>query len=226
MKQKMLKPIFVFAIGSFLVTSCASSNDTMSESTAMESTTMSETQTMAGRAEMDDDIPAATGVVLVDKVDYDEMFSEISDTKQHNLIALAKTSPNLTTFVTLVEAAGLTDRLMGVDSYTLFAPTNKAFSAMPKDKLDMLLKPENKSELMKVIQLHVMPNEVASTQLRNNQRIKAGSDKYITINKDAATNAVTIGGAKVVRPDIEASNGVIHVVDGIVTSTNNQTNKY
>jgi uncharacterized surface protein with fasciclin (FAS1) repeats len=224
MKQRMLRPIFAAALSTFLLSGCAGSGDSMSTSSSSDSATMSETQTMGGRADMEENMSAETDVVLVDKVDYDNMFSDISDTKQYNLIALAKKSPNLSTFVTLIEAAGLTDRLMGVDNYTLFAPTNEAFSSMPKEKLDMLLKPENRSELMKVIQLHVMPNEVASTQLSNNDRIKAGTDKYIIINK-SLSNDVTIGGATVVRPDIKASNGVIHVVDGIVTSTD-KPNKY
>ncbi|GAB3197797.1 hypothetical protein GCM10027293_13110 [Pontibacter aydingkolensis] len=183
----------------------------------MESTTMSETQTMAGDTEMETTTSPALSVT--NEEEYDEMFTNVDDTKQYDLISLAKISPNLSTFATLAETAGIANALTADGKYTIFAPTNQAFSSMPRAKLERLSKPENKAELIKVLQLHILPNEVASTRLSDNQRIKAGEDQYITINVDSNTRAATIGGATIMRPDIEASNGVLHVINGVITTT-------
>ncbi|WP_299819276.1 fasciclin domain-containing protein [uncultured Pontibacter sp.] len=213
MKQRFLTPIVAVAVASLSLFSCAGS----SETTAMESTTMSETQTMAGSTETGTDMSAELSVT--DDLEYDEMFSDITETKQYDLISLAKTSPNLSTFVRLVEAADISDALTPDGKFTIFAPTNQAFSSMPTDELNNLLKPENKADLLRVLQLHILPNEVASTRFNNDQRIKAGEDRYINITTNDLTSQVSIGGATIVRPDIEASNGVLHVVNGLITTT-------
>ncbi|MBW7466381.1 putative surface protein with fasciclin (FAS1) repeats [Pontibacter aydingkolensis] len=213
MKKRLLTPVIAVAIVSCSLFGCAGS----SETTAMESTTMSETQTMAGDTEMETTTSPALSVT--NEEEYDEMFTNVDDTKQYDLISLAKISPNLSTFATLAETAGIANALTADGKYTIFAPTNQAFSSMPRAKLERLSKPENKAELIKVLQLHILPNEVASTRLSDNQRIKAGEDQYITINVDSNTRAATIGGATIMRPDIEASNGVLHVINGVITTT-------
>lgn len=215
MKKKLITPVVAAAALSLSLFGCASS----SETTAMdETTTMSETQTMAGETEMEA-TEAASDISLTNPEEYDEMFENVSDTKQYDLIALAKTSPNLSTFAAMVEAAGIASAITPDKKFTIFAPTNEAFSAMPRAELDRLMMPENKAELIKVLQLHILPNEVASTRFTDNQRIKAGEDKYINIEVDDMARRVTVGGATVVKPDVMASNGVLHVVDGVITTT-------
>ncbi|MBC5993562.1 fasciclin domain-containing protein [Pontibacter cellulosilyticus] len=218
MKKKFITPVVAAAVLSLSLFGCASS----SETTAMdETTTMSETQTMAGETEMET-TEAASNISLTNTEEYDEMFKNVSDTKQYDLIALAKTSPNLSTFAAMVEAAGIASAITPDKKFTIFAPTNEAFSAMPRAELDRLMKPENKAELIKVLQLHILPNEVASTRFTDNQRIKAGEDMYINIEVDNA-RGVTVGGANVIKPDVMASNGVLHVVDGVITTTSGTT---
>ncbi|MFT2009030.1 fasciclin domain-containing protein [Pontibacter sp. 13R65] len=221
--------------------SCASSTDQMN-STAMSDTNMSETQTMAGsddqmtdsnmsgtntEATMTD--AAATGtesmrqesdvnsesLTLTDDIAYGDMFSEIDDTKQMGVLDLAKTSSNLSTFVKLVEHADMASALEAEGPFTVFAPTNEAFAALPNGKLDYLMKPENKAELIQTLQSHFLGADVSSVQFSSTQRIGAGDNMYIPI--DVTANTTTIGGATIVKPDVKASNGVIHVVDGIIT---------
>jgi uncharacterized surface protein with fasciclin (FAS1) repeats len=226
MKKIILNPLAIAALVSVTFFSCATS-DNMSDSTAMEdSTTMSETQTMGGDTEVDMDTDMGAGVSTdVDaNIDYGAMFDNVPNTKQYDIVALAKTNPNLSTFVTLVQAAGLTDILKGDGPYTVFVPTNAAFNQLPQEKREMLMKPENKTELIKVLQLHVLPSKVASTQFKNNQRIEASDNKYINIAVDN-TNSVMVGGAHIVKPNVEASNGLIHVIDGVI-STSSGAGKY
>ncbi|MFD2514487.1 fasciclin domain-containing protein [Pontibacter locisalis] len=220
MKKIILNPLAVAAIVSFSLFSCAGS-DNMSDTTAMEeSTTMSETQTMAGDTEevdADMDVDTNMEVEMDANMDYDAMFEDMN-TQQYDIVALAQTNPNLSTFVTLVQSAGLTDILKGEGPYTVFVPTNAAFNKLPQEKREMLMKPENKAELIKVLQYHVLPSKVPSTQFQDNQRIEAADNKFINISVDN-TSGVTVGGARVVKPNVEASNGMIHIVDGVIATS-------
>ncbi|WP_241739128.1 fasciclin domain-containing protein [Pontibacter beigongshangensis] len=240
MKKRMLKPLAAIAVISMTMFSCASSNDQMN-STAMDDTTTSETQRMAGtdeqmdqthQTDMNSDMArteTATGsdsvryesdvrsggLVLTDDIAYSDMFDEIEDTKQMGVLELARTSSNLSTFIKLVEQADMASALETEGPFTVFAPTNEAFAALPEGKLEYLMKPENKAELIQTLQSHFLGADVSSVQFSSTQRIGAGDDKYIPI--DVTANTTTIGGATIVKPDVKASNGVIHVVDAIIT---------
>ena len=217
MKQKLIMPAVIALALTFTLFSCASS----SQSTAMEdnTTSMSETQVMAGETEEMEEADAAIVLSVENREPVEDMFDKVADTKQLDLIALAKTSPNLSTFAALAEAAGIPKALKTDQKYTIFAPTNEAFSSLSAAELNRLLLPENKADLIKVLQLHILPNEVTSARFTDNQRIKAGEDKFINVELNKDTRALRIGGATVVRPDVYASNGVLHVVDGLVTTT-------
>ena len=217
MKQRLITPA-VFAIAlSFSLYGCASSSETTAVGDT--STTMSETQVMAGETEEMEEADAAVVLSVENREPIEDMFDKVADTKQFDLIALAKTSPNLSTFAALAEAAGIPKALKADQKYTIFAPTNEAFSSLSAAELNRLLLPENKADLIKVLQLHILPNEVTSSRFTDNQRIKAGEDEFINVELNKDTRALSIGGATVVRPDVYASNGVLHVVDGLVTTT-------
>ncbi len=224
------KSIFPMALSAALLFGCASSNDTMNDATATDEMTMSETQTMAGSTSEEEVkeifikeevvVPIATlsttSLSLENKVAIGDMFKDVSDTKQYNMLTLAKKSPNLSTFVTLVEQAGMADDFQRVGEMTLFAPTNEAFAKMDKQDLEMLVMPDNKAQLMKVLQAHVLPSKVSSTGFNNSQRIKLSEDSYLPVSVGMNGARVTIGGATIVKNNIEASNGYIHVVDSII----------
>lgn len=227
MKKKMIIPAVLAATMLF---GCASSNDNMNTTAMDDDMSMSETQTMAGNAEDAETVVVEESIVAVapvatlstteltmeNTVEVDEMFEDIDDTEQYDALTLAKMNPNLSTFVKLIEQAELVDDLQRLDKFTLFAPTNEAFSKLPKEKLEMLLMSDNKAKLMQVMQAHVLPNEVSSLQLEDNTRIQMAGDTYIPVETGINNSYVTVGGARIVKNDIEASNGVIHVIDSVI----------
>lgn len=135
-----------------------------------------------------------------------------------DIVDLAVGNDNLKTLVAAVKAGGLVDVLKGDGPFTVFAPTDEAFAALPKGTLEMLLKPENKDKLVKILTYHVVSGKVMSTDLSNGQ-------KAATVQGDKV--AVSIGGgnvkindAKVVAADVKAKNGVVHVIDKVILPPN------
>ena len=127
-----------------------------------------------------------------------------------NIVAVAKETPELSILVEAVAAAGLVETLEEPGPYTVFAPTNEAFEALG-GKLEELLEPQNKKELTEILTYHVAPGEVSSGELENGQMIETvqGEDLEVAIKGEE----VTVNGAKVVMPDVPASNGIVHVID-------------
>ena len=117
------------------------------------------------------------------------------------------------TLVAAVQAAGLVDTLKGEGPFTVFAPTDDAFAALPEGTVDTLLLPENKDQLTAILTYHVVPGKVMSGDLSNNMMATTAQGGDITIMTDGG---VTVNGANVVSADIETSNGVIHVIDAVI----------
>lgn len=117
------------------------------------------------------------------------------------------------TLVAAVQAAGLVDTLKGDGPFTVFAPTDEAFAALPAGTVEDLLKPENKDKLTAILTYHVIAGKVMSTDLSNGMMATTvqGSDVKIMTE-----GGVTVNGANVVQADVEASNGVIHVIDAVI----------
>ena len=122
---------------------------------------------------------------------------------------------NFSTLIAAVEAAGLEDVLSGHGPFTIFAPTDAAFAALPAGTVETLLKPENVDQLKAILTYHVLPKSVMSSHIRNGDnyvRTVGGS----TLNVEKEYDEVMIGSARVVAVDIKASNGVIHVIDEVL----------
>ncbi|MDE3081188.1 MAG: fasciclin domain-containing protein, partial [Paracoccaceae bacterium] len=130
-----------------------------------------------------------------------------------NIIQNAVNSKDHTTLVAAVKAAGLVQTLEGKGPFTVFAPTNEAFAKLPKGTVESLLKPENKAKLVKILTYHVVPGKVMSTDLKDGMMAKTVEGGALTIHTKPA---VTVNHAHVVKADIEASNGVIHVIDTVL----------
>ncbi|MBB6610885.1 fasciclin domain-containing protein [Pontibacter sp. Tf4] len=229
MKTTEMKSLAAIAVASLTMFGCASSNE---GTTAMDdNVTMSETQTMAGTTEDADDADAVVvtaevvepvavvpiaALSLTNTEDVNDMFDNIEDTEAYSLMDLAQQSPNLSTFVQLMNAAGLADDFEANRSYTIFAPTNEAFSKLDKAELEMLLLPENKAKLASVLMVHILPSEVTSANFNETQRIDIGDNRYIPVSVSSPGRNITVGGANVVVQNVEASNGVIHVIDHVI----------
>ncbi|MBD2085914.1 MULTISPECIES: fasciclin domain-containing protein [unclassified Coleofasciculus] len=139
-------------------------------------------------------------------------------TEDKNLGELAQTAASNGSFTTLtkaVQAAGLTDQLTGDKPYTVFAPTDAAFAALPAGTVDKLLQPANKQTLVKLLSYHVVPGKISSTELKSGE-VKTVEGTPVTVKVDSASSEITINNAKVIQPNIPASNGVIHVVDKVI----------
>ena len=138
------------------------------------------------------------------------------DTKQMDIIEIATQNKDLSTLVKALESAGLVDTLKGTGPFTVFAPNDKAFENLPKGTLDDLLKPENKSKLVDILTYHVKEGKVASQDA-----LKLNGQDVIMLNGKPAKIEVKdsnlyIDGAKVIMADIQAKNGVIHVIDAVM----------
>jgi transforming growth factor-beta-induced protein len=130
-----------------------------------------------------------------------------------DIVAIAAAADSFKTLVAAVKAAGLVETLQGDGPFTVFAPTDEAFAKLPAGTLEELLKPENKEKLTAILTYHVVPGKVMAADVKT-MKAKTVNGKELTI--EVKDGAVTVDGAKVVKTDIEGSNGVIHVIDSVV----------
>ncbi len=130
-----------------------------------------------------------------------------------DIVDTAVEAGSFTTLVAAVQAAGLVDTLKGEGPFTVFAPTDEAFAALPEGTVANLLLPENKDQLIAILTYHVVAGKVMSGDLTNGMTAKTVQGGDVTIMTE---NGVTVNGANVVTADIEASNGVIHVIDAVI----------
>lgn len=136
-----------------------------------------------------------------------------SGTKAKDIVDTAAAAGSFTTLLAAAEAAGLVDTLKGDGPFTVFAPTDDAFAALPEGTVESLLQPENKDQLVSILTYHVVPGKVMSTDLSDGMAAATVQGGDVTIG---TTGGVTVNGANVVSADIETSNGVIHVIDGVI----------
>ena len=131
-----------------------------------------------------------------------------------DIVDTAVAAGSFGTLVAAVQAAGLVDALKGEGPFTVFAPTDEAFAALPAGTVENLLKPENKEQLANILTYHVLPGKVMSGDIAGKalsvEMLNGGTAKV------DATSGVKIDAANVVTADIETSNGVIHVIDAVI----------
>jgi uncharacterized surface protein with fasciclin (FAS1) repeats len=133
---------------------------------------------------------------------------------QGDIVDVAAGNGSFNTLVAAAKAAGLVDAIKGDGPLTVFAPTDDAFAALPDGTLDSLLKPENKDQLKAILLYHVVSGKVMSADLKgtiNAETLEGDKVKIV-----ASSSGVTVNGANVVKADVAASNGVIHVIDAVL----------
>ena len=132
----------------------------------------------------------------------------------HDIVDTAVEAGSFKTLVAAVKAAGLAEVLKGEGPFTVFAPTDEAFAKLPKGTVENLLKPENKDQLTQILTYHVVPGKVNSAQVVKMDSAKTVQGQRVDI---AVKNGkVEIDNAKIVKVDIEASNGIIHIIDTVI----------
>merc|ERR1712046_255938 len=142
-------------------------------------------------------------------------------TPKPNIVKLAESVKDLSTLVAAVVAGDLADTLSSPGPFTVFAPTNEAFAALPASTLTKLMKPENKQELVNILTYHVLPEEVLSKQLKPFQAVKTVEGKPLHEqewgSKDRVGPSLLSKDLKnVIKADNKASNGVVHIIDGVL----------
>ena len=139
--------------------------------------------------------------------------SAMADGHAKDIVDTAVGAGSFTTLVAAVQAAELVDTLKGEGPFTVFAPTDDAFAALPEGTVESLLKPENKDQLVAILTYHVVPGKVMSGDLTDDMTAATVQGGDVTIDLD---NGVMVNDANVVQADIEAENGVIHVIDKVI----------
>ena len=138
-----------------------------------------------------------------------------TETPSDTVVAVAAANDSFKTLTAALEVAGLTQTLAGTGPFTVFAPTDEAFAALPQEAVQALMKPENKEILVKILTYHVVPGKVQSSDLKSGEiQTVEGSPMMVMIEQ----SKVVVGqnSANVTQADIQASNGVIHVIDKVL----------
>ncbi|MEO1099868.1 MAG: fasciclin domain-containing protein [Bacteroidota bacterium] len=131
-----------------------------------------------------------------------------------DIVDLAVGNDGLKTLVAAVKAGGLVDVLKSDGPFTVFAPTDEAFAALPEGTLESLLKPENKDQLVAILKYHVVSGKIMSTDLSNGQKATTVQGEKIKVT--IKSGGVKIENANVVAADVKAKNGVVHVIDAVI----------
>ena len=146
-----------------------------------------------------------------------EAFSGNYTKPKVDIVDTAVSAGDFTTLVAAVQAAGLVETLKSDGPYTVFAPTDEAFAKLPAGTVETLLLPENKDKLVAILTYHVVPGNVQAADVVNLTSASTANGADLAINVDGGV--VFVNDARVIATDIEASNGVIHVVDTVILPT-------
>lgn len=133
---------------------------------------------------------------------------------QPDIVEIASSSANFETLVAAIEAAGLVGTLSGEGPFTVFAPTDAAFEALPDGTLESLLQPENQGQLVDILTFHVVPGELLASDVLASTSLSTVLGQDLTVTTEGGV--ARVGNATIVQTDIGASNGVIHVIDAVL----------
>ena len=131
-----------------------------------------------------------------------------------DIVDTAVAAGSFTTLAKALQAADLVETLKGAGPFTVFAPTDEAFAKLPAGTVEGLLKLENREKLKAVLTYHVVPGRVTAAQVTKLNSAKTVNGQQVRLT--SSTGSVMVDGAKVVKADVEASNGVIHVIDSVI----------
>lgn len=184
--KTIYKPLFLIALAGSLTIGCG---DSKTDPAATAGTESNSDLTTAGQSAVSDDM------------------------SQKNVVQVAVGSKDHTTLVTAVQTAGLVDVLSNVGPFTVFAPVNAAFDALPAGTVEGLLKPESKDALTNILQYHVYVGVIRESMIQDGMTLNEVNGQNITLNKTG--NDITVNGAKVLGV-VPASNGIVYVIDKVL----------
>lgn len=132
---------------------------------------------------------------------------------KEDIVDIAASAGQFGTLLAAATAAGLVDTLKGDGPLTVFAPTDAAFAALPEGTVENLLKPENLDQLTAILTYHVVPGKIMSTNLTDDAMVATKNGAKVLID---LYNGPMVDGAKIMTADVEATNGVIHIIDAVI----------
>jgi uncharacterized surface protein with fasciclin (FAS1) repeats len=170
--------------------------------------------TLAACSSSSDETSTETAVATSEEAAAEEAVEGMEEeaTSAGTVVDIASNTEGFSTLVAAVQAAGLVDTLNGAGPFTVFAPTDDAFAALPPGLVDALLLPENKDTLVKILTYHVVPGAVMAADVTDGDVATVEGQTVALSTMDG----VTVNGAKVVQADVVASNGVIHAIDAVI----------
>ncbi|NVO33353.1 fasciclin domain-containing protein [Hymenobacter sp. P5342] len=192
---RTLATVFVASALAFSSASCSNTADTAATDTTDMATTDAGAMDTAPATDMNEDMGAA-------------------DTSGKNLAENAMAVPQMSTLATALKASGLADKATSGGPFTVFAPTNEAFDALPAGALDDLLKPENQAKLASILTYHVVSGSVMAADLKDGQEVTTVDGKKLKVSISGST--VMINGATVIKADVKSNNGVTHVINQVL----------
>ncbi|WP_276499168.1 fasciclin domain-containing protein [Pontibacter litorisediminis] len=213
--MKTLKIITAILAASFSTWGCASSDTSaaMDSTVSAGGTTATEratdNDTPGSQAPMDPDTDMSAEGTTRDVVSADNPMG-----RRPSIVALAQQTPELSTFLDLIKAADMITILESPATYTVFAPTNEAFGALPAGTVEALKRPDNQLELQRIIQSHVLPNRITTQEMQDNMPMMTAYGEEVIATVRGGT--ISVGNATIIKPDIKASNGIIHIVNRVL----------
>ncbi len=155
-----------------------------------------------------------SSVLVTSCMKMDDHSDRMAADERMDIVETAISAGSFSTLTTALTKAGLVETLKGPGPFTVFAPTDEAFSKLPADTLENLLKPENREKLVSILTYHVVPENVTSAQVVKLDSAETVNGKEVNIKVRNGT--VMVDNATVITADIMASNGVIHVIDEVI----------
>lgn len=137
-----------------------------------------------------------------------------------NVFSVAASNSSFTTFTSLLKTSGLAGILEEPGSFTIFAPTDQAFAALPVETLRQLQLPENRETLIRILRYHVVPIQVTANGGFSSGEFKTLGDNPVNVQVNTGANQISVNNAQVVQPNIQASNGVIHAINTVLIPPN------
>ncbi|KJH69375.1 fasciclin domain-containing protein [Aliterella atlantica] len=143
----------------------------------------------------------------------------IADADDNRVVDVVEANNSLSTLASAIDETQLDEVLNRDEPFTVFAPTNEAFAALPAQTRQRLLQPENRQKLAQILSYHVVPGQLAANQLSSGE-VRTVEGANVNVQVDQAANQVRVNEATVVQADIPASNGVVHIVDRVILPPN------
>lgn len=156
-----------------------------------------------------------TGFFAYAQSSNDEILNNVKNAGDYTTFELVSMDKDLSTFANLVAMSGLAVSMQLAEGHTLFVPTNAAFDEMTIERYTSLTDPKNKSNLIKFVKNHVMPTKHSKFDFKDDQVITTPDNNEISVSKGISDD-VFISGSRIIKSDIEASNGMLHIVNGVI----------